>query len=164
MVSNMCQIILQFANNEALKSPCLHTHGCVACINGKIISRGFNNYDTYNEDIFGPYYGSCHAEMHALRYIWIRYKHLNTNKQNKILKKITIYVVRIASNGVLNSAPCVDCMNTLKEFNIKNIIYSNNYGGFTLCKTIHYYTNKFTMGRYLIKKEMEKRINDNNKF
>ena len=49
-----------------------------------------------------------------------------------------------------------DGMKKLKELNVKNIIYSNSYGGYTLCKTIHYNTNKPTIGRYLIRKGMEK--------
>jgi deoxycytidylate deaminase len=159
MISNKCQNILQVAYDEAQKSPCLHKHGCVASINGKIISRGFNNYGTCNVDKFCSYHGSCHAEIHALRDIWLRYKHLNINKQHKIFKKITIYVVRITSNGVMNSAPCIDCMKKLKELKVKNIIYSNNYGGYTLCKTIHYHTNKSTNGRYLIKQGMVNNIN-----
>ena len=87
MISNKCQNILQVAYNQALKSPCLHKHGCVACINGKIISRGFNNYGTCNADKFCSYHGSCHAEIHALRDIWLRYKHLNIHKQKKCSKK-----------------------------------------------------------------------------
>lgn len=156
MVSNKSQNILYFAYNEALKSPCLHKHGCVVCMNGKIISRGFNNYGTSNANKFASYAGSCHAEIQALKGVWSRYKHLKTNKQKRIFKKITIYVVRITSNGVMNSAPCIDCMNKLKELNIKNIIYSNNCGSYTLCKTTNYHTNKHTIGRNLIKAELNK--------
>jgi len=147
MVSNKCQNLIQIAYNEAHKSPCLHKHGCVACINGKVISRGHNNYSTWKSDKFGSYQCSCHAEIHALRDIWLRFKHLNHNKQKKIFKKITIYVVRITSNGLMNSAPCFDCMNKLKQLNIKNIVYSNSNGGISFCKTINYQTNKTTFAR-----------------
>lgn len=149
MLSKKCYKILREAQIEALKSPCLHKHGCVACINGKIVSRGHNNYNTYSSDNFCSYYGSCHAEIQALRDIWIRCKHLHPNKQKKKFKKITIYVVRITSTGFMNSAPCKDCMKKLKELNIKNIVYSNHNGGITSCKTSQYYTNKCSFARSL---------------
>ena len=41
-------------------------------------------------------------------------------------------------------------MHKLKELDIKNIIYSNDYGKVTICKTIHYFTDKRTIGRRLI--------------
>lgn len=147
MVSNKCQNILQFAYEEALKSPCLHKHGCVACINGKIISRGYNNYNTWSSDNFSSYHGSCHAEIKVLRDIWNRFKHLHSTKLKKFFKKITIYVVRITSNGFMNSAPCSDCMNKLKELCVKNIVYSNNTGDVTVCKTVNYHTNRRSFAR-----------------
>ena len=147
MISNKCQNILQIAYDEALKSPCLHKHGCVACINGKIISRGYNNYNTWSSDKFSSYHGSCHAEIKVLRDIWTRFKHLHPNKIKKFFKKITIYVVRITSNGLMNSAPCSDCMKKLKELNVKNIVYSNHNGGVTICKTVNYHTNRLSFAR-----------------
>ena len=148
MVSRKHENILQLARIEAEKSPCLHKHGCVACINGKIISRGYNSYRTWSNDDFCTHDSSCHAEIHALRDMWLRYKQqLSPSKLNKLFKKVTIYVVRITTSGFMNSAPCLDCTVKLKELNIKNIIYSNDYGTMTICKTIHYHTDKRTVGR-----------------
>jgi deoxycytidylate deaminase len=145
--------ILQLAYVEATKSPCLHKHGCVACINGKIISRGCNNYITRPNDKFCPHGASCHAEIQTLRNIWLRKKHLSLDKQYKHFKKITIYVVRISSSGFMNSAPCMDCTQKLKELNIKQIVYSNNLGGTTICKTINYHNDKQTRARSLIQND-----------
>ncbi len=55
------------AYSQALLSPCLHKHGCVAVVNGKIIARGFNNYRTHSSDPFHCQGCSCHAEMDTLR-------------------------------------------------------------------------------------------------
>ena len=80
MVSRKHENILQLARIEAEKSPCLHKHGCVACINGKIISRGYNSYRTWSNDDFCTHESSCHAEIHALRDMWLRYKKTTNTK------------------------------------------------------------------------------------
>jgi deoxycytidylate deaminase len=67
LISNACV--------QARLSPCLHKHGCVASMNGKIIARGYNNYDVCSKDPFGKQECSCHAEMDTLRRIY-RYNHI----------------------------------------------------------------------------------------
>ena len=78
MISNKCQNILQIAYDEALKSHCLHKHGCVACINGKIISRGYNNYNTWSssntvaytfqQTVSNPAFPLCTNHQNCLKY------------------------------------------------------------------------------------------------
>ena len=36
------------AREEAIKSPAIYKHGCIAVVSGKIIARGYNNYRTYS--------------------------------------------------------------------------------------------------------------------
>ena len=59
---------------QALNSPCLHKHGCVASINGKIIGRGFNNYRIQSRDPFQSGICSCHAEIDTLRQIYRNFR------------------------------------------------------------------------------------------
>ena len=59
---------------QALNSPCLHKHGCVASVNGKIIGRGFNNYRLQSNDPFKSPGCSCHAEMDTLRRIYREFR------------------------------------------------------------------------------------------
>ena len=54
---------------EATKSPVLMRHGAVAVTNGKIMSRGYNNYRCTSKDKFINNTCTCHAEIACL-IIW----------------------------------------------------------------------------------------------
>lgn len=110
---------ISLACEEAIKSPALYKHGCIAVVSGKIIARGYNNYRTYSKDGFIKNTCTCHAEVDVLR---------KCLKQN-IYKKIKLYVTRISvDNQVLLSKPCNECYKIMKLFEIKNIIYSDILG------------------------------------
>lgn len=110
---------MDIASSEAHKSLVTYKHGCVAVVSGKIVARGFNNYRTYSRDGMINNTCSCHAEISVLR---------KCIKQN-IKKKITLYIARIsAANTFSSSQPCIDCYNTMKQFGIKRLIYSDSHG------------------------------------
>jgi len=67
MVSLQDHKFIEAAAFESLKSPCQMRHGCVAVMNGNIVSRGHNHYRNYSRDGFIHDTCTCHAEMHALR-------------------------------------------------------------------------------------------------
>ena len=69
-VSKQEEQLAMYAYNEALHSPCLHKHGCIASINGKIIGRGYNNYRIQSNSPFESEGCSCHAEIDTLRNIY----------------------------------------------------------------------------------------------
>lgn len=52
------------ATNIAINSPCFSQHGCVLVRNGKIIGRGYNNYNALqcSNSCF-----SIHAEISAIK-------------------------------------------------------------------------------------------------
>lgn len=110
---------MNIASSEAHKSLVTYRHGCVAVVSGKIVARGFNNYRTYSRDGMIQNTCSCHAEISVLR---------KCIKQN-IKKKITLYIARISASDTLSaSQPCIDCYNTMKQFDIKRIVYSDKQG------------------------------------
>lgn len=74
MISNKTDFLVSAARNNAMNSPCLHKHGCVISVNGKIVANGFNNYNTFSNNIFGDNVCSCHAEVDALRSFYRRNK------------------------------------------------------------------------------------------
>jgi deoxycytidylate deaminase len=84
-VSKKDESYTHFACIEAQKSPCLHKHGCVATVNGKIISRGYNNYRTWSNDQFCTQGCSCHAEIHTLRGVWRQYCRFKVSSQLKVV-------------------------------------------------------------------------------
>ena len=67
MITKHDEQLASHAYIQALKSPCLHKHGAVASINGKIIGRGYNSYNVYSKDPSFSQACSCHAEIAALR-------------------------------------------------------------------------------------------------
>jgi tRNA(Arg) A34 adenosine deaminase TadA len=85
MISRRDETMVSYACTEALKSPCLHKHGCVATINGKIIGRGYNHYRTWYNDNFCSDGCSCHAEIDALRNVWRQYYKSNLSGQLKVV-------------------------------------------------------------------------------
>lgn len=117
--SNTDARYLSIAAEEAEKSVSCYRVGCVAVSSGKILARGHNNARTYSKDGMIGDSLSCHAEIDVLR------KCLRRN----ITNKMKLYVVRITSTGeYVCSAPCIDCFMTMKEFNIKDIVYIGHEG------------------------------------
>ena len=116
--SNSDERFADAAAREAVKSPAQFRHGCVAVVSGKIMARGYNNYQTYSRDGLIGASCSCHAEINVLR------KCLRRN----ILGKINLYIVRISNttNDMVNSAPCCQCVKVMRRFNIKTITYSED--------------------------------------
>ena len=116
--SNSDERFADIALREARKSPVQFRHGCVAVVGGKIIERGYNNYQTYSKDGLIGKSCSCHAEINVLR------KCLRRN----ITGKMNLYIVRLSntSDDMLSSSPCKECYETMRQFNIRYIIYSDN--------------------------------------
>ena len=68
------QNFINVATNEALKSEVLMRIGCVAVMNGKIISKAHNSYRNRTYDGFvSDNQCTCHAEMAALRGVFHGY-------------------------------------------------------------------------------------------
>ena len=152
-MSNTNLRYLDAAKMEAIKSPCLQKHGCIAVINGNILGKGHNHYRTNTRDGFVKNSCTCHAEMAALR---DAYKNLNLkgdfNFSNvKKFKKITIYITRIdKTNNCKESGPCMDCLGVIKKLKIKRIIYSTDNNEFVICKPEKYAISYEASGRRFI--------------
>ncbi len=120
--------------------------------------KGFNHFRTSSADGFIFDTPSCHAEIDTLRKVYYR---LNINKTScvlpwisktpqphKIFKKITLYIMRIGSNGEMkSSAPCVDCTTYLKKLRIKRIVYCCQNRELVSVRIKDYTTNHISLGR-----------------
>jgi tRNA(Arg) A34 adenosine deaminase TadA len=141
VISNNDEQLISRAIEEARCSPCKMRHGCVASINGKYIAGGHNHYRIYSSNGVLDNPCSCHAEMDVL------FKCLKTVKSSKF-KKMTFYIVRISSTGLLGcSAPCMDCMKKLERFKIKRLVYSTDDGRFVSIRSKDYNTEFVTRSR-----------------
>jgi deoxycytidylate deaminase len=67
LLSNSDHSFINYAFNEALKSPVLMRHGAVAVVNRKIMGRGYNHYRSHSKDNFIVNSCTCHAEIASLR-------------------------------------------------------------------------------------------------
>lgn len=104
--------IIRVLSNYSDKSLMLHRHVCALILGGKIISIGINkDYNFKNSPL--------HAEINAFN----NFKRNNTRL--KILPRCTMIVLRVRNDGSLAySKPCEKCINTIKQYNVKKIIYS----------------------------------------
>lgn len=86
-----------------------HNHYCIITHGGKIITTGYNR--PYLVMFKGKEY-MRHAECDALLKLPHKYKN----------KKIRMYVIR---KEYKNSKPCLNCLEFISDFNVKNIYYSD---------------------------------------
>ena len=141
MVSSNDEKMIARARNEAMKSPCKMQHGCIASINGKYISGGYNHYRQHSNSGIIDNPCSCHAEMHTL------HRCLKILKKQK-LRKLTFYVIRLSPTGTLrSSAPCKDCFEKLDEYKIKRLIYSTSEDSFVSIRNRDYSTDFITRSK-----------------
>jgi len=124
-LSNKKDKLFSASLSEATKSKLLFKHGCVATYGGKIIARGCNTYKYYSaNDNFSQTQCSCHAEINVLRQICHNYSQ-KKHKLNRVMKKTTLYISRCSSGGEsTNSAPCVNCLETIQKLNVRKIIFN----------------------------------------
>lgn len=111
------------ARKESKKSDhTKHKLGASIVKNGKIISSGFNHHKKTNPQIKAI--GGCelktvHAEMDSIFKL----------KNKELLKGSTIAVYREKKDGTLGCArPCQICMNFLRFYGVKKIIYTTETG------------------------------------
>jgi len=121
-LSNKMYNIYERCLGEADKSRLRYRHGCIATYSGKIIASGFNT-SKYDKNTC-----TCHAEVNVLNKLYNTYT--RKGQQDKILKifrKTTLYISRLTQGGVSDdSAPCIDCLKVINQYNIKRIIFCMN--------------------------------------
>jgi len=72
-----------------------------------------------------------HAEENVINYFKDKIEPKKKNKKNFYRNKFTIVVIRINNNNELRSSnPCAHCVNVMKLFGIRKVIYSTNNGNF----------------------------------
>lgn len=132
---------LSIAVEEAHKSILRAKLGCVAVVSGKIVARGYNTYQTHSRDGLIKRVCSCHAEIAVLR------KCLRQN----INGKINLYIIRVTHDGDFAcSAPCMQCTEVMRDFNIKNITYIAEDGTTIKTKFKEYNTTYKSSGEIAI--------------
>ena len=117
----MCQKLINTAR-KYINTDNKNLHVSILTHKNKIIEVKGNNYN--KTDSFGVYYkyqyGYIHSELAVIKAARF-YKHLD---------KCTLYNFRFSRKGLgtLLSMPCVQCMNLINTFGIKEVIYTTGYG------------------------------------
>lgn len=119
------------AKTMAMKSNMTNKHGAVLINGGKICGYGYNhiNYDHINM----PNYryntiASIHAEIDCLRSC------IDFIKRKK--KRYIMVIVRISKDGdsFLYSKPCSLCLDMLRLFRVRKILYTEDDGSIRMVK------------------------------
>ena len=152
-LTNKMESIYSISLESASKSNLLFRHGCVATYGGKILCKGCNTH-TYSTDHFISNSCTCHAEMYVLRRMFQRYKRqYKEDKIRRIFRKTTLYISRLTHGGNSEtSAPCMDCLQIIKEFEIKRIIFYND--GYHSINPLYYNTTHSSYGKLHVQKIM----------
>ena len=102
MVSRQDENLMHYACLEAENSPCLHKHGCVATVNGKIIARAHNYCQRLCDS-------TAHAEMQAIT-------SASDYLGSKYLNECTIFVTL---------EPCIMCAGALFWAQLGKLVYAS---------------------------------------
>ena len=109
---------------EAENSEIWYRLGCIATYGGKIIGRACNTSKFSKEDC------TCHAEVNVLQKLYDSYNRKSKNKKiMHIFRKTKLYIGRLTRGGYIkdsapcNSAPCFQCIEKIRKFHIKKIIF-----------------------------------------
>ena len=101
---------VQLAMSQAAKASGNFRHGAVIIAGKQVLALG-RNHDRKSTGMY-----SIHAEMDALWHL------AKEHKKNQTLK---IVVVRVTKSGKLaHSRPCHLCMQALRQYNVKTMVYS----------------------------------------
>lgn len=111
---------IRYAKKIAIKSEHHFQMGAIITIGNRILSVGKNKYKTHTKQ-FNQYTGceanSIHAELDAIL------------SCDNVPAKATIYVSRVLRDGSCGMAkPCKYCLEILKQYDIKRIVYSTKDG------------------------------------
>lgn len=145
MLSKQEEKYIANASHYATLSPMANHHGCIVVVNGQEVGRGYNNYRNYSRDKIISDCLSCHAEISAVRNA-IKMEH-NKRKQEAMLKKMKLYVVRLNDRGqYMDSKPCHNCYCRLRDLGVRNVIYSTSDDFITMDLRRHRYDANVSTG------------------
>ena len=170
------QLAYEFGFGSSINS----RHGCVAVLNGKVVSYGVNNQRCFSSDGLIKETWCCHAEVDAIRKLCYSTKHIipdimSVNKLSesqtglrrkckrlcKLLSRVTLYVARVPGyeenihTQIMSksSTPCRHCLKILCCFGIKQVAFITENNEFVKCKPTNFSNQHITSGyRSLSKK------------
>jgi deoxycytidylate deaminase len=116
----MEDFFINLARKTAINSELLHKHGSILICDDQIIT-GYNHFTCNKNSI------TVHAEEDAINnfILYCRKKYYDDSYIRRRLRKALLITIRIKNNGIKCSAPCKNCIELIKFYGIKQIIYSD---------------------------------------
>ena len=116
----MEDFIINLARKSAEKSDLVQKHGSIIICDGQIVSG-------YNHFICNKNYIAVHAEEDAINNFiaYCRKKYYDDMYIRRKLRKALLITIRVKNDIIKSSAPCRDCIELIKSYGIRQIIYSD---------------------------------------
>jgi deoxycytidylate deaminase len=116
----MEDFLIDMARKSAINSELLHKHGSILICDDQIIT-GYNHFACNKNCI------TVHAEEDAINNFikYCRKKYYCDLYIRKKLRKGLLITIRVKNDCIKCSAPCKNCIELIKFYGIKDIIYSD---------------------------------------
>ena len=116
----MEDFIINLARKIAINSDLVQKHGSILICDGQIIS-GYNHFTCSKNCI------TIHAEEDAIKNFiaFCRKKYYDDLYIRRKLRKALLITIRVKNDIIKSSAPCRDCIELIKSYGIRQIIYSD---------------------------------------
>jgi len=122
--------------DKALNSELLQRHAAVLTRSGYRPAMSLNNVNHYTECHYSVDKPSMHAEKVALTKFRRYYQSRDSNdaKIRRKLKKTSMLIARVNQSSETdkhifrNSAPCYHCLALIKDYGVRKVVFSTDYG------------------------------------
>ena len=154
----MIDYLIALARKSAQNSELLQKHGSILICGDQLIS-GYNHFKynkNYKHNKPSKLNIAVHAEEDAINnfILYSKQKHNNDMYIRRQLNKATLITIRVKNDNLKNSSPCKHCIELIRKYGIKNIIYSDNNIAFNTIPN-----NNIVIDKYIIINNNS--INDN---
>ena len=117
----MEDFFIKLARKSAVNSELLQKHGSILICDEQ-------TFTGYNHFVCGRNCVAVHAEEDAINNFiaFCRKKYYDDASIRRKLKRSLLITIRVKNNNIRCSAPCRNCIETIRSYGIRQIIYSNN--------------------------------------
>ena len=117
----MEDFFIKLARKSAVNSELLQKHGSILICDEQ-------TFTGYNHFVCGRNCVAVHAEEDAINNFiaFCRKKYYDDASIRRKLKRSLLITIRVKNNNIRCSAPCRNCIETIRSYGIRQIIYSEN--------------------------------------
>jgi cytidine deaminase len=115
---------VDLALEQSLFSDTQHKHGSVLVLCKNQIFTGYNHYTS------SKYSVTIHSEEHAINNFieWCRVRRCTSSFIRRKLNRSFLLTIRSKNNNIKYSPPCNRCIDLIKKYGIKKVLYSEMDG------------------------------------